>query len=51
MDLTFVHQPTPDTLELKIGKGTDYVLSWKSREYLILNLSPYILVSYIDKTF
>ena len=28
---TFVYQPTLDTLELKKGKGTDYVLSWKSK--------------------
>ena len=26
----FVHQTTLDTLKLKINKGTDYVLSWKS---------------------
>ena len=26
----FVYQQTLDTLELKKGKGTDYVLSWKS---------------------
>ena len=28
---TFVYQPTLDTLELKKGKGTDYVLSSKSK--------------------
>ena len=28
---TFVYQPTLDTLELKKDKGTDYILSWKSR--------------------
>ena len=27
----FVYQPTLDTLELKKDKGTDYVLSWKSK--------------------
>ena len=26
---TFAYQPTLDTLELKIAKGADYVLSWK----------------------
>ena len=43
----FVYQLTLDTLELKKGKGTDYVLSWKSEGVLILNLSHYILLSYI----
>ena len=28
---TFVYQPTIDTLELNKDKGTDYVLSWKSK--------------------
>ena len=28
---TFVYQPIFDTLELKKDKGTDYVLSWKSK--------------------
>ena len=28
---TFVYQPTLETLEFKTGKGTDYVLSWKSK--------------------
>ena len=27
----FVYQPTPDALELKKDKVTDYVLSWKSK--------------------
>ena len=32
MDLkAFVYQSILDTLELKEDKGTDYVLSWKSR--------------------
>ena len=32
MDLkSFVYQSILDTLELKEDKGTDYVLSWKSR--------------------
>ena len=33
MDLKtlFVYQPSLDTLELKKGKGIDYVLSWKSK--------------------
>ena len=29
---TLVYQPTLDTLELKKDKGTDYFLSWKSKE-------------------
>ena len=28
----FAYQPTPDTLELKKDKSTDYVNSWKSKE-------------------
>ena len=28
---TFVYQPTPDALELKKDKCTDYILSWKSK--------------------
>ena len=28
---TFVYQPTLDALELKKGKGTDFVFSWKSK--------------------
>ena len=42
---TFVYQPTLDTLELKKDKGTDYVLIGNQMEYLILNLSHYILLS------
>ena len=33
-----------DVLELKNDKGTDHVLSWNQREYLVLNLSHYILL-------
>ena len=33
MDLKthFVYQPTLDSLELKKDKGTDYVLSWRTK--------------------
>ena len=41
----FFYQPILHTLEIK--KGTDYVLSGYQREYIILNLSHYILLSYI----
>ena len=34
----FVYQPTLDTLELKRDKGTDYVLSWKSKG--VFNYKP-----------
>ena len=27
----FLYQPTLDTLELKKGKDTDYIFSWKSK--------------------
>ena len=40
---TFVYQPTPDALELR--KGTDMFLVGNQREYLILNLSHYTLLS------
>ena len=38
----FVYQPTIDALELKKGKGIDYVLARNQREYLILNLSQFV---------
>ena len=37
---TFFYQPTLDTLELKKDKGTDYVLSWKSRGVFNSKLKP-----------
>ena len=37
---TFVYQPTFDTLELKKDKGTDYVLSWKSKGVFNSKLKP-----------
>ena len=37
---TFVYQPTFDTLELKKDKGTDYVLSWKSKGMFNFKLKP-----------
>ena len=41
MDLkTFVYQPTFDALELKKDKGTDYVLSWKSKGMFNFKLKP-----------
>ena len=36
----FVYQPTLDTLELKKDKGTDYVLSWKSKGVYNSKLKP-----------
>ena len=36
----FVYQPTLDTLKLKKGKGTDYVLSWKSSRVYNSKLKP-----------
>ena len=36
----FVYQPTLDVLELKEGKGTDYVLCWKSKGVYASNLKP-----------
>ena len=37
---TFVYQPTLETLELRKGKGTDYVLSWKSNGAYNSKLKP-----------
>ena len=37
---TFVYQPMLDTLELEKGKGTDYVLSWKSKGVYNSNHKP-----------
>ena len=36
----FVYQPTLDTLQLKKDKGTDYVLSWKSKWVYTSRLTP-----------
>ena len=38
---TFVYQPIFDTLELKKDKGTDYVLSWKSKGVYNSKLKPF----------
>ena len=43
----FVYQATRDTLELKKDKGTDYVLSWKSKGCILLHLRHYTLLSCI----
>ena len=42
MDLKtlFFNQPLLDELELKKYKGTDYVLSWKSKGVYISKLKP-----------
>ena len=37
---TFVYQPTYETLELRKGKGTDYVLRWKSNGAYNSKLKP-----------
>ena len=34
---TFVYQPKLDTSESKKDKGMDYVLSWKSKEIILIN--------------
>ena len=38
--ITFVYRPNFDKLELKNDQGTDYVLSWKSKEVLNSQLRP-----------
>ena len=43
----FVYQPTLDTLELTKDKSTDYIFIWNKKEYIILNLGHFILLSYI----
>ena len=37
---TFVYQPTLNALELRKDKGTDYVLSWKSKGVYNSKLKP-----------
>ena len=47
---TFVYQPTLDTLELKIDMGNDDIQReywWNHGDYILLNLSHYILLSCI----
>ena len=36
----FVYQPVLDTLEFKKDKGTDYLLSWKSKVVCTSKLNP-----------
>ena len=36
----FVYQPTLDTLDLKKDKGTDYLLSWKSKGVYTSKFKP-----------
>ena len=43
----FDYQPTLDMLELKEDKWTDYVVGWKSKGFILLNISHYVLVSCI----
>ena len=38
---TFVYQQTVNTLELKKGKGIDYVLSWKANGVQYSKLKPF----------
>ena len=38
--ITFVYQPTLDTLDLKKDKGTDYIFSWKSKGVYTSKLKP-----------
>ena len=48
---TFVYQPTLNTLELKKTKVLIMFLVGYQMEYIILNLSHYILLSYIAQNF
>ena len=45
---TFVHQPTPDTLEFKKGKAADYVLCWKSNEVHNSNLKKAFYTAFLN---
>ena len=36
----FVYQPTFNMLDLKKGKGTDYIFSWKSKDLFKSKLLP-----------
>ena len=43
----FIYQPTFDTLKLKKDKVLIMFLVGNQRKYILLNLSHYILLSYI----
>ena len=43
----FVYQTTLNAFELNGNKNLDYVISWKSKGYIVLNLSRDILISCI----
>ena len=45
---TFVYQPTLDMLELRKYKGTDYVLSWKSKGVYSCKLKP-LYTAFLDR--
>ena len=45
----FVYQPTLNTLELKKDKGTDHVLSWKSKRVYNSRLKPLYTLLYSIK--
>ena len=47
----FVYRVILDDLKLKKDKGTYYVLIGNHREYILLSLSFYILLSYIASNF
>ena len=44
---TLVYQPTLGALQLKKDKGTYYVSIGNRKDYIILTLSHYILLSWI----
>ena len=46
----FAYQPTLDLLELRKGKGTDYVFSCKSKGIYNSELKP-LYTAYLHKTF
>ena len=43
----FVYQTTLNAFELNGNKNLDYVISWKSKGYIVLNLRRDILISCI----
>ena len=44
---TFTYQPTLDTLELKKANALIILLAGNQREYILLKLTYYVLLSYI----
>ena len=45
-----IYQPTFNTLELKKGKGTDYVIGWKSKDLFESKILPFMVLSHLTRS-